>query len=91
MRSMETMMIITKMRGIGEEAIIIITTVEAMSDQSTILEKDQDTEIPIDDVYLIKVTWQSFDKKRPEITENNLKKCYSAMIFYRSHFHITEL
>ena len=65
MRSMETMMIITKMRGIGEEAIIIITTVEAMSDQSTMLEKDQDTEIPIDDVYLIKVTWQSFDKKRP--------------------------
>ena len=62
---METMMIITKMRGIGEEAIIIITTVEAMSDQSTMLEKDQDTEIPIDDVYLIKVTWQSFDKKRP--------------------------
>ena len=57
MRSMETMMIITKMRGIGEEAIIIITTVEAMSDQSTMLEKDQDTEIPIDDVYLIKVTW----------------------------------
>ena len=62
---METMMIITKMRGIGEEAIIIITTVEAMNDQSTMLEKDQDTEIPIDDVYLIKVTWQSFDKKRP--------------------------
>jgi hypothetical protein len=42
---MAKMMIITIMREIGVAAIIIITTVETMSDQSTILGKDLDTEM----------------------------------------------